>query len=405
MDQLQKGEVLLRLILQFGCLEYGSFLTEWSDHSRKNLRLVSRQILAFRSRWMIKLLALPGEVQLLFSLMETLGIGGCFFRSYSRCGEITQHILQHLTPEMISRLKLRSMIFENTSYQSDQEWQQMLDGLPSTVTSLTLFSQQLRSFNHEVQTRLPPHLTHLQISFLFPNPDPTFNPLVACLPPAVTHLTLHTGFNHPIARFLPEGLTHLTLSDQFNCSLDISSLPGSPPAFLLIHLTHLTLGREFNQPFFSPLPSNLKVLIFGEKFNQPLEGLLPRHLKKLDLGSSYRHPLQSWPPLLFYLKLSVFFNFPLVGLPDTLRVLILGSKFNQRMERWPSQLRSLHLGSMFQQSLAELPSTLQCFSFDRSTWPLPELPFLPLLSQVKLPVQAGRHPTHFQVNGILIVLG
>lgn len=165
----------------------------------------------------------------------------------------------------------------------------------------------------------------------------------------LTHLTLGKGFNEPVVK-LPSSLIHLVLGANFNRPFAlVFGENDSPPS-----LTHITLDYFFNQPlttggpfgttggpFGKNLPLSLTHLFLGYHFNQPFLDPLPLGLTHLTLGHCYNKP------------------FGKGVLPSTLTHLVLGEWYNQPFEDpLPPNLISLHFGVHFNHPLKNLPPTL-----------------------------------------------
>jgi hypothetical protein len=94
----------------------------------------------------------------------------------------------------------------------------------------------------------------------------------------LTHLTLGNNFNKKVDNF-PKNLAHLTLGNNFNQKVD--NLPQN--------LIHITLGNVFNQKV-DNLPQNLIHITLGNVFNQKVDNL-PKNLKYLKLGWLFQNKI------------------------------------------------------------------------------------------------------------------
>lgn len=107
-------------------------------------------------------------------------------------------------------------------------------------------------------------------------------PSTETLPPALTHLTFGRDFDQPLGvGVLPAGLLQLTFGDCFDQPLGVGVLPAS--------LLQLTFGADskFNRSLcVGVLPTSLEHLRVGDQFDKPLAvGVLPRSLLHLTVGT------------------------------------------------------------------------------------------------------------------------
>lgn len=189
------------------------------------------------------------------------------------------------------------------------------------------------------------------------NPSLNHRPV---FPDSLNKLVLWPRFTDPLSHLglNTSSITHLNLGACFNWSLGSKEEPLLPP-----RLTHLTLGRDFNQDVApGSLPATLRFLEFGTHFERWLRpGSLPEGLEVLKLGVYFDSSLD-WclPPNLRELELSLYFNQPFQGpLPASLQRLKTSSSFNQSLEGvLPAGLKYLQLGTNFEQEVSSWPPAL-----------------------------------------------
>ena len=218
------------------------------------------------------------------------------------------------------------------------------------------------------------------------------------IPRTLTHLTLGSRFNQPIAHLLwqLEKLVCLKLGSCFSHPLHIipkkenenenenekeNEKENGKEKELLPNLTSLQLGGGFNHMLFSPLSETLTNLVLGDGFNQPLPQKLPQGLKALSLGYSYDLPLpKDLPTSLTKITLGNRFNQPICFLGLTrLTTLVFGMNYRQNItpfsEFLPPSLTDLSLGNWFNSPLKELPPNLVSLKLrEQFNQPLPVLP-------------------------------
>jgi surface protein len=163
--------------------------------------------------------------------------------------------------------------------------------------------------------------------------------------------------NERIYNHLPDSVTHLTFGRQFNQPIAVDVLP--------LGLTHLTFGADFNQPIGeNVLPKTLTHLTFGywSKFNKPIgQNVLPQTLTHLMFGLPFRRGLV-YNGSLF--NQSIEENV----LPDGLKHLGFNGYFNKELKEnvLPAGLTHLTFGVAFNQPLHPnvLPEGLTHLTFD-----------------------------------------
>ena len=300
---------------------------------------------------------------------------------------------------------------------SHAEFNEILRGLPSTITHITFGD----SFNHSVNRVLPSSLLHLTFG-------KSYNSSVRYLPNNITHLTFGDSFNLPVD-FLPKSITHLTFGEEFN-----QPLTNLPPTLQLLKLDtsyHYEDDdlRTYTNDFTTKLPSSLFELKYcTNKKSKPLDlskllltvldirglsdavqnisnlpttlvhlrldgrwdGLLdslPESLKQLDIDDDYfntplehlppsltglmmqgcnrfSHPFHCLPPLIIKLRIPDGYNIPLhLNSYGLLTHLTLGDDFNQPLGNLPSSLTHLSFGESFNQPVDELPDNITHLTF------------------------------------------
>ena len=155
---------------------------------------------------------------------------------------------------------------------------------------------------------------------------------VDTLPLTLTHLSLGRYFNQPVNN-LPPALTHLSFVEGWDFNQNVDSLPA--------RLTHLFLATRFNQP--ENLPPTLVHLTFGVRFNQPVNYL---------------------PSTITHLTFATEFNQQVNKLPLSLSYHTFGVEFNQTVDSLPPLLTHLTFGERFDRSVDSLPATLIALSFE-----------------------------------------
>ena len=229
--------------------------------------------------------------------------------------------------------------------------------LPEGLTHLTLGPYFEHNFGLGV---LPQSLTHLYLSNDFAR-DQIDN---CVFPPMLVHLTL-VGFTGEIkCGFLSQtNLKSLVLGSEFNKEIKKNRLPAS--------LTHLTLGRDFNNAII--LPGKLTHLSLGRNFNRPIsfvnEGLT--HLT-FDTDSSFDQVIgeKDLPNSLTHLYFGYDYNQELKRgvLKHNLKHLEFGFSYNQNIlaNVLPSSLTHLTIGGFFNKAIAKLPVSLTHLKIDQS---------------------------------------
>ncbi len=100
-----------------------------------------------------------------------------------------------------------------------------------------------------------------------------FNKPIDFLPSSLKSLTLGDKFNYPVDT-LPKSLKYLSIGNAFNCPMN--SLPDT--------IEELHIGHLFNHQI-ERLPSSLHILVLGHSFDQPIP--YPPNLKQLTLGANF----------------------------------------------------------------------------------------------------------------------
>ena len=197
-----------------------------------------------------------------------------------------------------------------------------------------------------------------------------FNTKPKKYPSNLTHLTLGKKFNQPIDN-LPKSLKYLIFDnrdgdyqpiDNRDCDFNqpIDNLPNS--------ITNIILSKLFNQPI-DNLPKSLKYLIFDNiygDFNQPIDNL-PNSITHLTFSRKFNCPVDNLPNSLINLQTGYYFNYPLDNLPNSLKHLTIGdncdwggSKYNYPLDNLPNSIEYLGFTnySCFDKTLMNLPKSL-----------------------------------------------
>ena len=204
---------------------------------------------------------------------------------------------------------------------SGENFNQSLEGLPSTLKILSLGRNFKQSINN-----LPRNLVKL-------------------------HLSCYSIFNSEVKN-LPETLTHINFGKKFNSNVEFSN-----------SVEYITFGEEFNKEI-NKYPKSLIYIKFGWNFNFPLDNL-PSSLKKLILGHCYNHSLDFLPSSLLYLEIDTNFNKTINNLPPSLRQLHFTkfSCFDKPIESLPKSLEYLRFGDRFNNEIKTYPPNLKYISF------------------------------------------
>eukprot|EP01133_Synstelium_polycarpum_P008226 gene8226-9673_t len=233
--------------------------------------------------------------------------------------------------------------------------QQILPGvLPQSLTSLSFGS----IFNKRFLLDSPPSsLLSLSLNYAFNQPiDP------GVLPQSLTYLDFDIAwslFNQPLG-VLPPTLTHLGLGKSFNQPLDTLSLPNT--------LQHITLGKEFKQSLFPlhSLPSLTHLTIDNPHPTLPLQ--LPPSVTHLTMGHLFDSTLRpgSIPNTVTHLTFGFQFGSHSTllpgSIPTTITHLSFGEKFKQNLspQLIPSSVRHLTLPASYMcDRTARYPQTSQ----------------------------------------------
>lgn len=152
-------------------------------------------------------------------------------------------------------------------------------------------------------------------------------------------------YNYPINFNYYEHVTHLTLGHDYNCSFYYT--PESS-----LNLTHLTFGHSFNQTLI--LPKNVTHLTFGNKFNQKIN--LPNNLTHLTFGYEFNQKV-NLPEKLTYLIFGFNFN-QKVNLPNNIiKLKINNNKID--IDYLSNNLEELELGKCFNLQIDNLPNSIK----------------------------------------------
>jgi hypothetical protein len=182
------------------------------------------------------------------------------------------------------------------------------------------------------------------------------------------------AFNQSIASCeWPNSLTLIEFGDSFNSpvsiqksSYDVNIIPNvikQAVSYLPPNLTHLILGRDFNQTIhvyplklthvhygyrtdsqISNLPDSLLYMCFNNIYNR-IE--FPNNLTHVHLGGEYNHPLDNLPQSLTHLVTPTLYNIELTNLPSNLIYLRIGEFY----------IRPLHISY-----LTKLESLIFCYT-------------------------------------------
>jgi len=212
-------------------------------------------------------------------------------------------------------------------------------------------------------TRLPPTLTHLDLSgypilltqfVLSPPPPLQFigfgTNLCEVVRPGSLPASVHSiSFYAGCTQFEPlalEGVSRLTIIGHSSHALTQAELPTTLveleivwgnmclDAIVLPKLHKLCLGSDFNRLIqHACLPDSLQVLLFGDQFNHPLPPL-PPNLRYLRLGQDFNQPFSADQSKLHTLLFGSGFRH-IVEIPQTVKVLALGNGLTQR---FPTEL-------------------------------------------------------------------
>jgi len=190
----------------------------------------------------------------------------------------------------------------------------------------------------------------------------------------LTHLTFGRQFEQPVDSLeLPNTLLYLEFGHYFDQPVSKLKLPHS--------LTHLVFGRWFNKPVHELNSKSLTHLVFGENFEHPIfleknndkfpsltnltvQPCLDHSVDNLDL-----HFCTSLKHLKFngYIGLWFYVIVDKIKLPDSLTHLEFGHWFNQPVDklRLPNSLTHLTFGFKFNQLVDNLtlPNSLIALTF------------------------------------------
>lgn len=243
--------------------------------------------------------------------------------------------------------------------------------LPAQLTRLSF-----GEYYNKKLTSLPHNLTHLVLGVQMSSPPP--------LPPSITHLTIHSGYNPDIK------LDELVNLQLLHCPQISQPIPGLKDKFP--KLTHLIASYNFEPPL-DTLPVNLKYLFLGSEFyEQKLDNQLPNSLTHLIFPKicGYNHPIANLPHSLTHLVLPLEFEIeslpprlthlyigPIhlgrITFPPTLTHLTLGGDFNNINLTFPPSLTHLAVEGNFATKLVLAPS-LTHFSAGEYPYSLDTLP-------------------------------
>jgi hypothetical protein len=142
----------------------------------------------------------------------------------------------------------------------------------------------------------------------------------------------------------PETLISITMGQQFNQTINYVKFPTKlevlilcPSRFdqkidiVLLNLTDIILGHQFNKTIQNINLPKLENLTLGNKFNQSLNGTcLSNTIYKIKFGSEFNQPIIS------------------VKWPTSLGIIIFGRNFNQSIDvEWPIYLHTITFGENF----------------------------------------------------------
>jgi hypothetical protein len=218
-----------------------------------------------------------------------------------------------------------------------------LDRLPGTLQNLNICG----NWNGPL-TSLPPNLSDLRIN------STDFDHPLDQLPSSINHFILGrkcTKFLHSLDS-IPSSITHLDILVDIEQPIQFKKHP---------HLTHLTLGKKFNQPIDS-LPHSITHLTFGHKFNRPVN-YLPPNITRLKFGNSFNQSVNSLPPKITHLSFGYDFNKPVNNLPPSLTHLTFGYSFDQPVDSLPHKITRLSFGFSFNHPVLSLPQFLTHLAF------------------------------------------
>ena len=259
----------------------------------------------------------------------------CSRSSYAQLNKFS--IRTALTNDVINAYRLARPIITHVLVSSLDDAMSIRSITQESVTAITFDDM----FNQQINISLPYGITHITFSYksvynypLLPN----------VLPSTLTHLRLGRLYNQPLSNsnIFPLSLTHLIFDYIFDQPLHIGIIPNT--------LTHLIFNENSNFNHYiskNVLPQSLIYLSFGYAFNQLIDNIhiLPRFLKFLEFGWSFNQ----------YLDIGI--------LPKTLNHLIVGYSFNHilSINILPNSLKILEFkyGQYTSQSPIVVPSDCQ----------------------------------------------
>ena len=146
-------------------------------------------------------------------------------------------------------------------------------------------------FNHSIYNRMPASITHVSFAYLNSNLS------LKQLPRTVTHLKLIFRYDEAVHGPIPAHVTHLTLAEGYDPAS--TTLSGSKLTHLRFEyanynirglprsLIHLTLGCNYNQSLDNVLHEGLTHLVLGKTFQQTIVAYIPRTLISLIIEGNY----------------------------------------------------------------------------------------------------------------------
>lgn len=177
-------------------------------------------------------------------------------------------------------------------------------------------------------------------------------------PPKLTHLTFGKDFNQPVYG-LPDCIQYLKFDRTYHQS--ILDLPKE--------LKHLEINCDWTT-IICNMPLGLEYLSLGSFYDKDIMDNLPASLKYLTIGDHARGIIKL-PPNLIYLKFGKYYNCPIDKLPPKLEYLEFGYLFDQPLGDLPPGLTHLILGYRYSHPL-NLPASLKYLTIPkRYKYPIP----------------------------------
>lgn len=231
--------------------------------------------------------------------------------------------------------------------------QSITSGLPSTLLELKFGFK----FSQSIRHAIPINVRKLRLGTMFNHWEPEMFPqgltcvelhdfdaeIASWIPPSVSHLKIGGNFVPYGEINLPPTVTHLSFSKSFNRKVIIKST----------ELLELKFGHCYNQSFEhrNDIPESVRKLVFGATFNQSIIGKLPQHLTHLTLGQEFNQPFSGIDPdnpvKLVISPLGEHFSSNVIpAFPETLQHLNISKKYNKHILR-NSNLRVKRTASLF----------------------------------------------------------